>query len=90
MSSDGVLSAQDSGTGCTMNGNVATIDTNFNMCAVTLSTLNCAAEFNVPDGAQLKGLATLNNSQSPEYLLIGAADTTSATWSAMMIAMNRM
>jgi Immunoglobulin domain len=90
ISSDGVLSAQDSGTGCTINGNVATIDPNYNMYAVTLSTVNCAAEFNVPDGAQLKGLATLNNSQSPEYLVIGAADTTSATWSAMMFTVNRM
>ena len=90
ISSEGVLSAQDSGTGCTINGNVATIDPNYNMYAVTLSTVNCAAEFHVPNGAQLKGLATLNNSQSPEYLVIGAADTTSATWSAMMLTVNRM
>jgi hypothetical protein len=90
ISSDGVLSAQDSGTGCTMNGNIATIDPNYNMYAVTLSTMNCAAEFNVPDGAQLKGLATLNDSQSPEYLVIGVADTTSATWSAMMFTISRM
>jgi hypothetical protein len=90
ISSDGVLSARDSGTGCTMDGNVATIDPNYNMYAVTLSTMNCAAELNVPDGAQLKGLATLNDSQSPEYLVIGAADTTSATWSAMMFTINRM
>jgi len=90
ISSDGVLSAQDSGTGCTINGNVTTIDTNYNMHSVTLTTMNCAAEFNVPDGAQLKGRATLNNSQSPEYLVIGAADTTSATRSAMMFSVNRM
>jgi hypothetical protein len=90
ISSDGVLSAQDSGTGCTINGNVATIDTNYNMYAVTLTTMNCAGEFNIPDGAQLKGLATLNNSQSPEYLVIGAADTTGATWSAMTLTINRM
>jgi hypothetical protein len=31
-----------------------------------------------------------NDSQSPEYLVIGAADTTSATWSAMMFTINRM
>ena len=60
------------------------------MYSIALSTMNCLAEFNVPDGAQLKGLATLNNSQSPEYVLIGAADTLSATKSAMTIAMNRM
>lgn len=90
ISSEGVLSAQDSGTGCTINGNVAIIDISYNMYAVTLSTSNCAAEFNVPDGAQLKGLAALNNSQSPEYLVVGAADAASPTWSAMMFTVNRM
>lgn len=90
ISADGVLSAQDAGTGCVINGTVATIDPRFNMYAVTLSTMNCAAEFGVPDGAQLKGLATLNNSQSPDYVMIGAADTVSATKSALTITMNRM
>jgi hypothetical protein len=73
-----------------INGVITTIDTRFNMYAVTLSTMNCTTEFGVPDGAQLKGLATLNNSQSPEYVIIRAADTVSATKSAMEISMNRM
>jgi hypothetical protein len=90
ISTDGTLSAQDSGTGCTLNGQVATIDTNYNMYSVTLSTMNCAGEFNVPDGAALKGLATLNDSQSPEYLMIAVADTTSQVWSAMMVTVDRM
>jgi hypothetical protein len=90
ISSDGALFAQDGNTGCVINGVITTIDTRFNMYAVTLSTMNCATEFGVPDGAQLKGLATLNNSQSPEYVIIRAADTVSATKSAMEIAMNRM
>jgi hypothetical protein len=90
ISSDGALFAQDSGTGCVINGTVATIDPRFNMYAVTLSTMNCLTEFGVPDGAQLQGLATLNNLQVPEYVLIGAADTVSATKSALTIIMNRM
>jgi hypothetical protein len=90
ISADGVLFAQDGGTGCVINGAVTTIDTRFNMYAVTLSPMNCAAEFGVPDGAQLTGLATLNNSQSPEYVIIRAADTVSATPAAIEIAMNRM
>jgi hypothetical protein len=90
ISADGVLLAQDASTGCVINGMITTIDTRFNMYAVTLSTMNCAAEFGVPDGAQLKGLATLNNSQTPEFVIIRAADTVSATKSAMEITMNRM
>ena len=90
ISADGVLFAQDAGTGCIINGAITTIDTRFNMYAVTLSTMNCDAELGVPDGAQLIGLATLNNSQVPEYVLIRAADTVSATKSALTIAMNRM
>jgi hypothetical protein len=69
---------------------VTTIDTRFNMYAVTLSTTNCAAELAVPDGIQLTGLATLNNSQDPEYVMIRVADTVSATKSAMTITLNRM
>ena len=90
ISSNGVLFAQDAGTGCVINGTVATIDTRFNMYAVTLSTMKCATEFGVPDGAPLKGLATLNNSQNPEYVIIAAADTVSATKSAMTISISRM
>jgi hypothetical protein len=90
ISADGVLFAQDAGTGCVVNGMITTIDTRFNMYAVTLSTMNCAAEFGVPDGAPLKGLATLDNSQTPEYLIIRTADAVSATKSAMTITMNRM
>jgi len=90
ISADGVLFAQDAVTGCVINGLITTIDTRFNMYAVSLSTMNCAAEFGVPDGAQLKGLATLNNSQAPEYVIIRAADTVSATKSAMAITMNRL
>lgn len=90
ISADGVLFAQDAVTGCVINGAITTIDTRFNMYAVTLSTMNCAAELGVPDGAQLKGLATLNNSQVPEYVLIRVADTVSAMKSAMTIAENRM
>jgi hypothetical protein len=89
ISSNGALIAQDAGR-CVINGTVATIDTRFNMYAVTLSTMNCATEFGVPDGAQLKGLATLNNSQDPEYVVIAVSDTVSATKSAMTISMNRM
>jgi hypothetical protein len=69
---------------------ITTIDTRFNMYAVTLSPMNCAAEFGVPDGAQLKGLVTLNASQAPECVIIRAADTVSATKSAMTITMDRM
>ncbi|HVO47913.1 MAG TPA: hypothetical protein VMT29_16435 [Steroidobacteraceae bacterium] len=89
ISGSGVLSARDAGTGCVISGTVGTIDTNYNMYAVSLTTVGCATEFNVPDGAQLKGLATLNDSQSPEYVIIGAADTIGPTKSALMITMNR-
>jgi hypothetical protein len=90
ISADGMLFAQDAGTRCVINGVITTIDTRFNMYAVTRSTMNCAAEFGVPDATQLKGLATLNNSQAPEYVTIRAADTISATKSAMTITVNRM
>jgi hypothetical protein len=59
------------------------------MHAANLTTTNWAAELGVPDGAQLKGLATLDDSQVPEYVIIRAADTVSATKSAVIIAANR-
>ena len=90
VSSNGVLFAQDAGTGCVINGTVAIIDARFNMYGVALTTMNCATEFGAPDGAHLEGLATLDNSQAPEYLIIAAADALSATKSALMITMNRM
>lgn len=85
-----MLLAQDAHFGCVINGTITAIDPRFNMYAATLTTMNCAAEFGVPDGAQLKGLATLNDSQVPEYVIIRAADTVSATKSVMIIAANRV
>jgi Carboxypeptidase regulatory-like domain len=90
VSSNGVLFAQDAGTGCVINGTIAIVDPRFNMYGVALTTMNCATEFGVPDGAHLEGLATLGDSQAPEYLIIAAADAVSATKSALMITMNRM
>jgi hypothetical protein len=90
ISSSGVLFAQDAVTGCVINGTVTTIDPRFNMYGVIMTPMNCAVQFNVPDGSQLKGLATLDNSQTPEYVRIGAADTVSTTKSAMTLTANRM
>ena len=82
----GVLFAQDATSGCMINGAIATIDTQFNMYDATATFSNCPG---LVTGATLTGLATLDNTVSPEQLLIGLSDVISAAKVANWMVVER-
>jgi hypothetical protein len=86
ISSAGLVSGQDT-SGCTVNGIVSTIDPKYNMYDTNLTFSACAG---IPDGVELAGLATLDDSQSPELLVLGVSNVASPTRFAILMRQARM
>jgi hypothetical protein len=82
----GVVFGQDA-SGCVVNGTVSTIDTRYNMYDASLTFTGCTG---TPDGAVLTGLATLDDSQSPELLVFGVSDDAAGARFAMLMRQARM
>lgn len=85
--SDGTIFAQDGD--CVIHGTVSIIDARYNVYGVTVAYQKCLAQYSVPDGAQLTGLGTLDNTVSPERAIIGLSGTAGATNVALVETLHR-
>lgn len=72
VSSSGVAFSQNPDNGCVLNGSVSIIDAQFNAYRVQYSYSSCTGVDAVLNGLTFRGLATLDNTASPELLLVGA------------------
>lgn len=66
---DGGLFAQDPNSGCVINGQVSTIDLQYNLYRVNWSYANCQAPFDDFNGSVFNGFAMLNNGVAPEQIV---------------------
>ena len=71
VNNDGELFSQDPRTHCITNGTVSVIDPAFNLYRVQYTFSNCKGHEKVLNGTVAEGLATLDDTQSPELLIIG-------------------
>ena len=69
---NGEAFAQNPATGCVLNGSVSIINAQYNAYRVEYTYSNCNGENAVLNGLTLRGLATLDNTSSPELLIVGA------------------
>ena len=69
---NGEAFAQNPATGCVLNGSVSIINAQYNAYRVEYTYSNCNGENAVFNGLTLRGLATLDNTSSPELLIVGA------------------
>lgn len=69
---NGEAFAQNAANGCVLNGTVSIIDSDYNAYRVKYTYSNCIGEYAVLNGRALEGLATLDNTSSPELLIVGA------------------
>src|SRR5665213_2712223 len=69
----GALSWQDAASGCVGNGMISIINANYNAYQVQFKYGGCTGQAAVLNGVQFSGLATLDNSESPEQALIGVS-----------------
>jgi hypothetical protein len=88
INSDGSVFAQDANTGCEINGTVSIKDPTHNVYGIQVSYQSCTGSSAVLNGAQFSGLATLNNSVSPEQILAGLSGQSGATKYAIVYTLN--
>ena len=72
INSSGVAFSQNPATGCVLNGSVSIINAQFNAYRVQYSYSSCQGADAILNGSTFRGLATLDNTGSPEVLLVGA------------------
>jgi len=73
ISGAGAVFAQDATSGCVINGAVTIIDATYNAYGVSLSYASCSGEDAELNGLTLTGLATLDNTGTPEQALVSVA-----------------
>jgi hypothetical protein len=71
VNSDGELFSQDPETHCIINGRVSVIDRAFNLYRVAYTFSNCKGHHKDLNDKAAEGLATLDDTRSPEALIMG-------------------
>lgn len=79
INSSGVAFSQNPANGCVLNGNVSIISAQFNAYRVQYSYSSCQGVDATLNGASFRGLATLDNTDEPELLIVGAQALIGAT-----------
>jgi hypothetical protein len=89
--SNGVAFMQNpSSTGCVVNGTVSIIDPQFNVYRVQYTYGNCQGQYTVLTGATFTGLATLDDTVTPEQLIVGAQGLVGTTGFSVILTFDRM
>jgi hypothetical protein len=89
ISSNGTVFSQDPNTGCVVNGTVAIINASYNAYRVQYSYANCTGQSAVLNGLQFDGMATLDNTQSPEHVIVGVTAKSGNVEYAVVLNMPR-
>ena len=79
IASDGTIFEQDPVSGCVTNGQVNIIDPAFNAYDVQFGFSNCTGQFAILNGTSFDGIATLDNTVTPEALIVAATGNVAGT-----------
>jgi len=79
IASDGTIFEQDPVSGCVTNGQVNIIDPAFNAYDVQFGFSNCTGQFTNLNGTSFVGIATLDNTVTPEALIVAATGDVAGT-----------
>lgn len=90
ISSDGTFFKQDPVTGCVTNGQFSIIDSNFDLYDIEFGLSNCTGQFAIFNGTSFVGLATLDNTFSPELLVASTIGDVAGILVAMFIIDERI
>jgi hypothetical protein len=87
ISAGGVLFEQDAALGCVLNGQVSLVSATYNAYEVQFSVSNCNASNAILNGTTWSGIATLDNTASPEDLIFGMVGSVTASGTTATFAM---
>ena len=86
VSSSGVIAETSVTTGCTLSGQITIPSSSYNIYNITVSYAACGASYTALNGVSLSGLATYDNSVSPNQLDVGLSGTIGSTLVAFAAA----
>jgi len=89
VNSDGSIFSQSPTTGCVVNGTVSIISATYNAYKVQFSYASCTGQSAFLNGLQFSGMATLDNTQSPEDAIVGATAKSGNVEYAVVLNMSR-
>jgi hypothetical protein len=87
--SNGVMFSQDSVSGCVLNGSVSILNASYNAYKVQFNYASCTGDLSALNGVQFSGFATLNNSLSPETLLVAGIGASGNLKYSQVLRLNR-
>jgi hypothetical protein len=87
--SNGSLFSQDATTGCVLNGTISIIDATYNAYKVQFDYANCVGLYSAINGVQFTGMATLDNTVSPEQLIVAATGQSGNVKYSVVSRLNR-
>jgi hypothetical protein len=90
IAANGVIFEQDPATGCTINGQVSIIDSAFNAYDVLMTFSNCVGNAAILNGATFTGLGILDNTVTPEHLVVGMTGAVSGVVVSIVISLPRI
>ena len=90
IAADGAIFEQDPVSGCVTNGQVSIIDSAFNAYDVEFGFSNCTGQFVNINGSSFVGIATLDNTVTPEVLFIAATGDVAGTFVSFVSAVERL
>lgn len=89
ITSTGDVFLQEPSTGCTINGKLSIVDARYNAYRVEYTFASCQGQYAVLNGATFRGLATLNNTTSPEQLIGGVTATVNGVGISLALIFER-
>jgi hypothetical protein len=89
VSSNGALFSQDPVSGCVLNGSAAILNASYNAYQVQFDYASCVGSAAALNGVKFSGLATLDNTVSPEQIVVGATGTSGNVEYSLALRLNR-
>lgn len=87
--SSGVLTATDPGTGCVLDGQVTIVNATFNVYDFDFAYSSCTGAAAGLNGASFDGLATLDNSSTPEQLIVLGSTVSGTAGASLVLVLDR-
>jgi hypothetical protein len=81
---NGVMFEQDPTTGCVLNGQISTIDTQYNAYTISFTFSNCMGSAAAANGVTFTGLATFDQTVSPGQLEFGVSANVNGSFAVLV------
>lgn len=86
---NGSIFSQDSTSGCVLNGTVSIINASYNAYNVTFDYASCTGQFSSLNGISFTGMAMLDNTVTPEQIVVAATGTANGTKYSVVLKFNK-